>query len=83
MCLGYTAHSIWDSSHTEIGGTQKKKIWVKDILNFKQKPVSVCLKLSMSQCMSLFLDNMKSMSSTDKFKFTCTEKYSILNIMFI
>ena len=68
MSLGYTAHSIWDSSHKQIGGTQKRKekkniyVYQKDILNFKEKTVSVCVKLSMSQCMSLFLD-MKLMSS--------------------
>ena len=43
----------------QIGGTQKKK----DILNFKWKTMSVYLKLSMSQCMFLFLDNMKLISS--------------------
>ena len=59
MSLGYTTHSIWDSSHKQIGGTQKKK---KDTLNFKQKTMSEYLKLSMSQCMSLFLDNVKLMS---------------------
>ena len=25
MSLGYTAHSIWDSSHKQIGGTQEKE----------------------------------------------------------
>ena len=25
MSLGYTTHSIWDSNHKQIGGTQKKK----------------------------------------------------------
>ena len=67
MSLGYTAHSICDSSHKQMGGTQKKKkyiyIYQKDILNFKWKTMSVYLKLSMSQCMSFFLDNMKLMSS--------------------
>ena len=65
MSLGYTAHSIQDSSHKQIGLTQKKKKYIyiyisqKDILNFKQKTVSIYLNLSMSQCLSLFLNNMK------------------------
>ena len=66
MSLGYTAHSNWNSSHKQIDRTQEKKsiyVYQKDILNFKQKTISVYLKLSMSQCMSLFLDNMKLMNS--------------------
>ena len=72
MFLGYTAHSIWDSSHKQMGGTQEKKniyiyiyidIYQKDILNVKWKTISVYVKLSMSQSMSLLLDNMKLMSS--------------------
>ena len=43
MSLGYTAHSIWDSSHKQIGENQKKKKGQKDILNFKRKTMSVCL----------------------------------------
>ena len=96
MSLGYTAHSIQDSNHKQIGGTQKKKkiyiyiciyiyISQKDILNFKQKTMSIYLNLSMSQCLSLFLNNMKLIYkwALFKFRFTWTEKYSILNIMFI
>ena len=90
MSLGYTAHSIQDSNHKQIGGTQKKKkiyiyIYQKDILNFKQKTMSIYLNLSMSQCLSLFLNNMKLTYkwALFKFRFTWTEKYSILNIMFI
>ena len=67
MSLGYTAHCIWDSSHKQIGGTQKKK--EKNIYlciskrYFKlQGENCIYVKLSMSQCMSLFLD-MKLMSS--------------------
>ena len=39
MSLGYTAHSIWDSSHKQIGGTQKKKrkknMYIKKYFKFK------------------------------------------------
>ena len=80
MSLGYTAHSIWDSSHKQIGGTQEKEkrniyiyIYQKDILNVKLKTISVYLKLSMSQCMLLFLDDMKLMSSLNSS--SCELKY--------
>ena len=67
MSLGYTTHAIWDSRHKQIGGTKEKKkriyIYQKDILNVKWKTISVYVKLSMSQSMSLLLDNMKLMSS--------------------
>ena len=46
MSLGYIAHSIWDSSHEQIGRiqTKKRKKGQRDILNFKWKtmrPLSV------------------------------------------
>ena len=64
MSLGYTAHSIWDSSYKQIGKTQKKKKIYIYIRYFKfQTENYVYLKLSISQCMSVFLDNMKLMSS--------------------
>ena len=88
MSLGYTAHSIWDSSPEQIGRTQtkkKKKKGQRDILNFKRKTMRslfVCLNLSVSQCVSLFLDNMRLIYkwALFKFRFMWTEKYSILNI---
>ena len=58
MSLGYTAHSIWDSSHEQIGSTQtkKKKEEVKRHFKFQAEnyEISVCLNLSVSQCVSLF-----------------------------
>jgi len=68
MSLGYTAYSIWDSSPEQIGRTQAKAgkkrggAEQRDILNFKWKTMgslSVCLNLSVSQCVSLFLHNMR------------------------
>ena len=35
MSLGYTAHSIWDSSRKQIGGTQKKKKKAKRYFKFQ------------------------------------------------
>ena len=36
MSLGYTAHSIYDSSHKRIGETQKNKNKNKKIINKKK-----------------------------------------------
>ena len=88
MFLGYTPHSIWDSSHKQIGRTQtkekKKKEGAKRYLKFQVEnyEISVCLNLSLSQCVSLFLDDMRLIYkwALFKFRFTWTEKYSILNI---
>ena len=72
MFLGYTAHSIWDSSHKQIGGAQEKEkkniyiyththtyihiyIYQKDILNFKQKTMSVCLSKIIYVSMYVFV----------------------------
>ena len=49
MSLGHTAHSIWASSHEQIGRTQtKKKRRHKDILNIKQKLWDLCLSVQFS-----------------------------------
>ena len=87
MSSGYTAHSIWDSSHEQIGGLKPriKKKGQRDILNFKWKTMrslSVCLSLSVSQCVCLFLDNIRFIYkwALFKFRFMWTKKYSILKI---
>ena len=54
MSLGYTAHSVWESSHKQIGGTQKKKNQ-KDILSFKWKMMSVCLSKIIYVSMYVFV----------------------------
>ena len=55
MSLGYTAHSIWDSSHKQIG--EKKFFLMEKIFQVENYAY-----LSMSQCMSLFWGNMKLMN---------------------
>ena len=69
MSLGYIAHSIWDSSHEQIGRTQTKKKKKKEEeeegakrhfkFQMENYEISVCPNLSVSQCMSLFLNNMR------------------------
>ena len=63
MCLEYTVHSIWDSSHEQIGRTQtkrekkkKKEEGAKRHFKFQAEN---CPNLSVSQCVSLFLNNMR------------------------
>ena len=60
MSLGYKAHSMWDSNHKQNGKTQKikekkNKIGQKDILNFKQKTMSVCLSKFIYVSMYVFV----------------------------
>ena len=66
MYLEYTVHSIWDSSHEQIGRTQTKKKKKKEEgakrhfkFQVENYEISVCLNLSVSQCVSLLLDNMR------------------------
>ena len=89
MFLGYTAHSIWDSSHKQIGRTQtkekKKKKGQKRYLKFQVEnyEISVCLSKFICVSVCVFgLDNMRLIYkwALFKFRFTWTEKYSILNI---
>ena len=84
ISLRYISYSIWDSSCDQTGRTSGQgKKRQRDILNFKWKTMrSLCLNLSVSQCVSLLLDNMRLICKWALFKsrFTWTEKYSILNI---
>ena len=64
--------------------TKNKKEGAKRYFKFQVEnyEISVCLSLSVSQCVSLFLDNIRLIYkwALFKFRFTWTEKYSILNI---
>ena len=54
MSLGYTAHSIWESSHKQIGGTQKKKNLSKRYFKFEAEN-DVCLSKIIYVSMYVFV----------------------------